>query len=140
MVESNPRKLEEAGVPNSLAKALLFLHSDVERKFTGDLVPPDTTPVPPSHDELAFAGCPIRVQGEKGELPKQAISGHVFQTNRTCSYHVFVRQFIVHTLVRFRRPVVHHGQNDVWRTIQDVSPELTLSLPSTHGVFTIAPG
>ena len=116
MTGSNPGELEKASVPNSLAKAFLSLHSDVEQKLPGLFVPLDTTPVPPSHNEPALGGCPIRVLDEKLELHKEAVSGPAFQTSRVCSYHLFVRQLIVHTFMWLRCEGVHHGQNALWWT------------------------
>lgn len=118
MVRSNPGDLEKANAPNSLAIALLFLHPDVERKLPSFFIPPDTTPVAPSHDEPALGWCPVRVLDENRELPKEAVSGLAFWTSCTCSYHLFVRKLVVHTLVRLRREGVHHDQNAVWWTTE----------------------
>ena len=115
MTGSNPGELKKASIPNSLAKAFLSLHSDVEQKLPIIFVPPDTTPVPPSHDEPALGGCPIRVLG-KWELPKEAVSGPASQISRAYSYHLFARQLIVHALIRLRCEGVHRGQNAVWWT------------------------
>ena len=118
---SNAGEHEKESVPNSLANALLSLHSDIERKLSSPLVQPDTTPVPPSHDEPALGGCPIRVLDEKGELPEETVSEPALQTSRVFSYHLFVRQLIVHTLVRFLCEGVHHDQNAIWWTAEHKS-------------------
>ena len=71
MAGRNPERPEKENVPDSLTDTLLSLHSDVKRQLSSDLVPPDTAPVPPSHDELALVRCAVRVQGEKRKLPKE---------------------------------------------------------------------
>ena len=135
MTGSNLRDLEKASLPNSLATALLFLHSDVERKLPSFLVPPDTTPVPPSHDEPALGGCPVRVLDENWELRKEAVNGLAFWTSRTCSYHLFVRQLIVHTLVRLRREGVHHDQDAVWRTTEPKPRTNAITLKHSRRIY-----
>lgn len=95
MAGYSPDKLEKACVPNSLANALLSLHSDIERQLSSGFVQPDTAPVPPPHDELAFRGRPIRVLGENRELAKGVISDSAFQTNHMASLP-FLRQSVDH--------------------------------------------
>ena len=74
-----PWRLGKASIPNGLPDPLLSLHSDIERQLSSFFVPPDTAPVPSSHDKLTLARCPVRVQGEKRELFKEDINGAIFR-------------------------------------------------------------
>ena len=50
----NPEGRKGANIPDGLADAFLFLHSNIERQLSCVCVQPDATPVSSSHDELSL--------------------------------------------------------------------------------------
>jgi len=139
MAGCNPEGVgKKVSVPNGLADTLLSLHSDVERQLSSSLFPSNTTPVPPSHDELSLGGCPVRVLNEKRKLFKGVVSD--LRSKPTCiSYTISSSVSLSCILLCVLGASVFTMTKTPFGGLQNISQKRICSPSKTYGVFTIAP-